>query len=67
MILFLIVFFFKNNKHARGETAQALLEQSPVRLIQFTGSSAVANKLAKIFGGRVKLEDAGYDWQVEIN
>ena len=30
----------------------------------FTGSSRVAEKLAADLKGRVKLEDAGFDWKI---
>ena len=30
----------------------------------FTGSSRVAEKLALDLNGRVKLEDAGFDWKI---
>lgn len=33
-------------------------------MTQFTGSARIAEKLAKDLGGRVKLEDAGFDWKI---
>ena len=30
----------------------------------FTGSSRVADKLADDLNGRIKLEDAGFDWKI---
>ena len=30
----------------------------------FTGSSRVADKLAADLKGRIKLEDAGFDWKI---
>ena len=30
----------------------------------FTGSSRVAEKLAVDLNGRIKLEDAGFDWKI---
>lgn len=30
----------------------------------FTGSSRVAEKLAVDLQGRIKLEDAGFDWKI---
>lgn len=30
----------------------------------FTGSSHVAEKLASDLNGRIKLEDAGFDWKI---
>jgi len=32
--------------------------------VQFTGSSGVAERIARQFSGRVRLEDAGFDWKV---
>jgi len=50
--------------NCRGPVAQELLVQTPVRLTQFTGSSRVGEILAKATGGKIKLEDAGFDWKV---
>jgi 1-pyrroline-5-carboxylate dehydrogenase len=33
-------------------------------MTQFTGSSDIAEKLAKLTNGRVRLEDAGFDWKL---
>jgi 1-pyrroline-5-carboxylate dehydrogenase len=43
-----------------------LLEQAvdDIRMVQFTGSSGVAEHIARQFSGRVRLEDAGFDWKV---
>ena len=30
----------------------------------FTGSSRVAEKLSLDLGGRIRLEDAGFDWKI---
>jgi len=35
-----------------------------LRLVQFTGSSGVAERTSKIMNGAVRLEDAGFDWKV---
>jgi 1-pyrroline-5-carboxylate dehydrogenase len=32
--------------------------------VQFTGSSSVAEHIAHTFNGRVRLEDAGFDWKI---
>ncbi|XP_076942986.1 putative aldehyde dehydrogenase [Bidens hawaiensis] len=40
-----------------------LLEANP-RMTLFTGSSRIADKLAYDLNGRVKLEDAGFDWKI---
>jgi 1-pyrroline-5-carboxylate dehydrogenase len=35
-----------------------------IRLVQFTGSSLIAERIAATMGGRVRLEDAGFDWKI---
>jgi len=35
-----------------------------IRLTQFTGSQRVAEKLSAITNGKVRLEDAGFDWKI---
>jgi 1-pyrroline-5-carboxylate dehydrogenase len=44
--------------------AQEVITQTPVRLTQFTGSSRVGELLAEATRGKVRLEDAGFDWKV---
>merc|ERR1719469_1049285 len=41
-----------------------LLTQAPYRVTQFTGSSGVAEDLAKELRGKIKVEDAGFDWKI---
>jgi 1-pyrroline-5-carboxylate dehydrogenase len=50
--------------NCKGPVAQEVITQTPVRLTQFTGSSKVGEMLAKATNGKVKLEDAGFDWKV---
>jgi len=52
--------------HCRGETMGGLLEHAKqdIRLVQFTGSSKVGERISKTVNGRVKLEDAGFDWKI---
>jgi 1-pyrroline-5-carboxylate dehydrogenase len=52
--------------HCRGETMGRLLESAVdgIRMVQFTGSGGVAERTADLFNGRVRLEDAGFDWKV---
>ena len=47
-----------------GVTMNRLLLKSAPRMTLFTGSSRVAEKLAKDLRGRIKVEDAGFDWKV---
>lgn len=52
--------------HCRGSRMGELIEDGKdvLRLVQFTGSSTVAERVAATMGGRVRLEDAGFDWKV---
>ncbi|QDZ19626.1 aldehyde dehydrogenase [Chloropicon primus] len=47
-----------------GETMHELLMRSDPRNTLFTGSSRVAELLAKDLNGKIKLEDAGFDWKI---
>lgn len=47
-----------------GKTMNKLLLKANTRMTLFTGSSRVAEKLAVDLKGRVKLEDAGFDWKI---
>jgi 1-pyrroline-5-carboxylate dehydrogenase len=50
--------------NCRGPVAQELIVETPVRLTQFTGSSRVGELLCVATRGKVKVEDAGFDWKV---
>jgi 1-pyrroline-5-carboxylate dehydrogenase len=52
--------------HCRGEIMGKLLDSAvtDLRMVQFTGSSSVAERIAHAFNGRVRLEDAGFDWKI---
>lgn len=52
--------------HSSGEAADRLVRSmgDDLRLIQFVGSNKVANHLAEITKGKVRLEDAGFDWKI---
>ncbi|XP_021285663.1 delta-1-pyrroline-5-carboxylate dehydrogenase 12A1, mitochondrial isoform X1 [Herrania umbratica] len=47
-----------------GKTMNKLLVEANPRMTLFTGSSRVAEKLAVDLKGRIKLEDAGFDWKI---
>lgn len=47
-----------------GKTMNKLLIEGNPSMTLFTGSSRVAEKLAVDLKGRIKLEDAGFDWKV---
>jgi 1-pyrroline-5-carboxylate dehydrogenase len=50
--------------HCQGRVMGELLARAPLRMTQFTGSSRVAELLARQLAGRIKIEDAGFDWKV---
>jgi 1-pyrroline-5-carboxylate dehydrogenase len=52
--------------HCRGAQMGTLLEQAKndIRLVQFTGSSEVAEHITQVVNGKVRLEDAGFDWKI---
>ena len=52
--------------NCRGEIMGDLVKQSKdkLRLVQFTGSKEVADKIAVETKGKVKIEDAGFDWKI---
>lgn len=33
-------------------------------MVQFTGSSWIAEKLAEVTKGKIRIEDAGFDWKI---
>jgi 1-pyrroline-5-carboxylate dehydrogenase len=47
-----------------GPVMHDILMKAQPRMTQFTGSSRVAEMLAKDLHGRIKVEDAGWDWKV---
>jgi len=50
--------------HCDGPVFNEILVRGDCRNTLFTGSQAVAEKLAVDLRGKVKLEDAGYDWKI---
>lgn len=52
--------------HCRGKTMGGLVEAAAddIRMLQFTGSSAVAEHIAGVVNGSIRIEDAGFDWKV---
>lgn len=49
-----------------GSTMGTLIKQAKknIRMIQFTGSSKVAHQIIQEMDGKVKIEDAGFDWKI---
>ena len=52
--------------NCRGDEMGEFLEMAceDIQLIQFTGSSETGEKVSKVMRGRVRLEDAGFDWKI---
>jgi len=50
--------------NCRGEVMGELINVAPIHLTQFTGSSRVAELLSQQTHGKVKIEDAGFDWKI---
>jgi len=50
--------------NCQGPVAQEVITQTPVRVTQFTGSSRVGELLSQATNGKVRLEDAGCDWNI---
>jgi len=52
--------------HCGGRTMGKLIEAAndDIRLVQFTGSSQVAEATSVAVNGAVRIEDAGFDWKV---
>jgi 1-pyrroline-5-carboxylate dehydrogenase len=52
--------------HCRGAVMGRLVESArdDLRLVQFTGSSEVAELISGTVNGAVRLEDAGFDWKI---
>jgi len=52
--------------HCRGAEMGRLIDSARdhIRLVQFTGSSGVAERLSATMNGAVRIEDAGFDWKV---
>lgn len=50
--------------HCTGDVMEHLVLSDPVRMTQFTGSTRVAERLAEKLHGKIKVEDAGFDWKI---
>jgi len=47
-----------------GRVMGELIDRAQPRMLQFTGSCGVAETLCKVVKGKVRIEDAGFDWKV---
>ncbi len=50
--------------HCSNAEMEKLLKLKVFRMHQFTGSSKVAEHLMQVLNGKLKIEDAGFDWKV---
>lgn len=50
--------------HSGPAAMEKVIVDSNFRVIQFTGSSTVAEHLSRLTHGKVKIEDAGFDWKI---
>jgi len=52
--------------HCSGKVMNEFLKEGNniIRLVQFTGSSKTAEEISLIMHGKVRLEDAGFDWKI---
>lgn len=50
--------------YCKGPVMNKLMVDGNSRMCLFTGSQAIAEKLCVDLRGRVKLEDAGFDWKI---
>lgn len=53
-----------NYVSSQRKTFENLLDEVNLRVLQFTGSQDVAEKMSEKLKGKVRLEDAGFDWKV---
>ena len=50
--------------NCQGPEMEKILTETKFRMTQFTGSSRIAEKLAVLMKGKIKIEDAGFDWKI---
>jgi 1-pyrroline-5-carboxylate dehydrogenase len=50
--------------HTNGINMEELIKEIDPRMTLFTGSKKIAEKLSKLLSGRIKIEDAGFDWKI---
>ena len=48
----------------KPNVTETILKRTPMRQTLFTGSSNIAEHLAKVLNGKIRIEDAGFDWKV---
>lgn len=50
--------------YCKGPVAEHILKKAPAAQTLFTGSSKIAEHLVKQLRGKVRIEDAGFDWKI---
>lgn len=50
--------------NADAKSMETLIKITDFKMLQFTGSSKVANHLAELTKGKIKIEDAGFNWKI---
>ena len=50
--------------YSDGPACEYILKKANVKQTLFTGSSNVAEHLMKQLNGKVRIEDAGFDWKI---
>jgi len=50
--------------HCGGRVFSEFIKRAKPRNTQFTGGAEVAEELAVLTHGKVRLEDAGFDWKI---
>lgn len=56
-----LIFLYNN-----GPNTEQLIREGldVIRLLQFTGSSAVAERLSQLLHGKIRMEDSGMNWKI---
>lgn len=53
-----------NFLNCSNQEMEYVIDKADFKVIQFTGSTKVAEHLAAKTKGKVRLEDAGFDWKI---
>jgi 1-pyrroline-5-carboxylate dehydrogenase len=53
-----------NYLNCTNQDMEYLIDHSNFKVVQFTGSSRVGEHLATKTRGKIRLEDAGFDWKI---
>jgi 1-pyrroline-5-carboxylate dehydrogenase len=50
--------------YSDGPIMEKILTKTPMRQTLFTGSQKIAERLCKVLSGKIRIEDAGFDWKI---